>query len=195
MLRVKVPIVAAPKVAPPTALSWPAMVLEAVSARDVPVAERKSKSTRCEVEEAVKPLVNCRSVVVAEVLRPYWVPGLKGKALKPVISPQDIVPFVVLSAWLPEQVPKFPIVVEPVLPMENSVVVEKVLPTLVEEAIAKSEVWVEDALAKSVRVAKGEEVPMPTLPAKYALPVVVAPPLMVSPPACVPLPIVEEAST
>src|SRR3989344_7601046 len=39
----------------------------------------------------------------------------------------------------------------------------------------------------------GEVVPMPTLPATYALPVVVAPPEIVSPPACVPSPMVEEA--
>ena len=47
-------------------------------ARAVPVAARKSKSTKWEVEEAVKPLVNCKSVVVALVLKPYWVEGLKG---------------------------------------------------------------------------------------------------------------------
>ena len=40
----------------------------------------------------------------------------------------------------------------------------------------------------------GVAVPMPTLPAKYALPVVVAPPDMVSPPVCVPLPMVDDAS-
>src|SRR3990167_3577030 len=64
--------------APPT-LSAPDMVEEAESARLVPVALRKSKSTRWEVEEAVKPLVNCRSVVVALVLSPYCVEGVNGK--------------------------------------------------------------------------------------------------------------------
>src|SRR3989338_10189681 len=39
----------------------------------------------------------------------------------------------------------------------------------------------------------GEAVPMPTVPATYALPVVVAPPEIVSPPACVPSPMGEEA--
>ena len=56
------------------------MVVEPVMARAVPVAERKSKSTKCEVEEAVKPLVSCMSVVVAEVLSPYCVCWVKGQA-------------------------------------------------------------------------------------------------------------------
>jgi hypothetical protein len=55
------------------------MVVEAEAYSEVPVAKRKSKSTRWLVEEAVKPLVSCRSVVVALVLSPYWVEGVKGK--------------------------------------------------------------------------------------------------------------------
>ena len=39
---------------------------------------RKSKSVRCEVELAVNPLVSCKSVVVALVLRPYCAPGVNG---------------------------------------------------------------------------------------------------------------------
>ncbi len=53
-------------------------VVVPVIAKVVPVAWRKSKSVRCDVDEAVKPLVSWRSVVVAEVLRPYcvcWVNG------------------------------------------------------------------------------------------------------------------------
>jgi len=50
-----------------------------VMARVVPVALRKSKSTKWEVEEAVKPLVSWSKVVVALVLRPYWVEGVNGK--------------------------------------------------------------------------------------------------------------------
>ena len=49
-----------------------------------------------------------------------------------------MVPLVVLSALLPLQEPKFPIVVLPVFPMENKVVVAR---PLLEEAIAKSVVF------------------------------------------------------
>ena len=51
------------------------------------------------------------------------------------------------------------------------------------------------AVLTTSNAATGLVVPIPTLPAKYAVPVVVAPPLMVSPPAWVPLPIVDEALT
>jgi len=40
---------------------------------------------------------------------------------------------------------------------------------------------------------QGDVVPIPSVPAKYALPVVVAPPAMVSPPVCAPLPMVDDA--
>ena len=69
---------AVPKFAPPNALSTPEMVEEALVYNEVPVALRKSKSVRWEVELAVNPLVNCKSVVVELVLRPYCVPGVKG---------------------------------------------------------------------------------------------------------------------
>jgi hypothetical protein len=67
------------------------------------------------------------------------------------------------------------------------------LPAVVEDAIWKSIVLVSPELALMVNFASGDEVPIPTLPAKYAVPVVVAPPLIVSPPVCVPSPMVEEA--
>ena len=41
LLRVRVPIVAAPSVAPPTALNWPLMVEEPVTANAEEVAEVK----------------------------------------------------------------------------------------------------------------------------------------------------------
>ena len=43
------------------------------------------------------------------------------------------------------------------------------------------------------KVVNGDVVPIPIVPAKYALPVVVAPPEMVSPPFWLPLPMVEDA--
>jgi len=49
------------------------------------------------------------------------------------------------------------------------------------------------AIEPSERSEPGEVVPMPTLPAKYALSVVVAPPKTVNPPVCVPSPMVDEA--
>ena len=55
-------------------------VVVPVMASVVPVALRKSKSVRCEVELAVNPLVSCRSVVVAEGLRPNCVCWVKGHA-------------------------------------------------------------------------------------------------------------------
>ncbi len=55
-------------------------VVEPVTAKVDDVADRKSKSTRWDVLDAVKPLVSWSSVVVAEVLRAYWVCWVKGKA-------------------------------------------------------------------------------------------------------------------
>ena len=80
---------------PPT-LSTLAIVEDAESVSEVPVAERKSKSTKCDVEDAVKPLVSWRSVVVAEVLSPYCVCWVKGHAK---------VAYVLLST---ERVPSLP---------------------------------------------------------------------------------------
>ena len=50
------------------------------------------------------------------------------------------------------------------------------------------------AIGFTAKVANGVVVPIPTLPATYALPVVVAPPEIVSPVACPPAPIVEDAN-
>ena len=55
-------------------------------------------------------------------------------------------------------------VVEPVFEILKSVEVEKTLPTLVEEEMAKRLVLVEEALFSMVRVAYGDEVPRPTFP-------------------------------
>ena len=76
-----------------------------------------------------------------------------------------MVPFEVVRALEPLQVPKLPMVVEPVFETENSVEVEKTPAMFDEEAMAKS-VWlgVLEAPAWMERVAKGEEVPSPTLP-------------------------------
>ena len=63
------------------------MVVEPVSASEVPVASTKSNFCMCEVEEAVKPLVSWRSVVVAEVLRPNCVCWVKGKVALTVTAP------------------------------------------------------------------------------------------------------------
>src|SRR3989344_3717881 len=81
-------MVAEPRVAPPTAFNWRAAGGGArAESEPVDVAERKSKSTKWEVEEAVKPLVSWRSVVVAEVLSPYWVCWVKGKVELTVTAP------------------------------------------------------------------------------------------------------------
>src|SRR5579872_4848105 len=49
-------------------------------------------------------------------------------------------------------------------------------------------------LPATTNLLAGEVVPIPTLPAMYALPVVVAPPLIVRPPVWLPLPIVLDAN-
>ena len=72
-----------PKVAPPTALSWPVMVEEPVTERSEVVAEIAMISEKREVEDAKMPLCAKIGVEVAEVLTPKLVVGVNGKATLP----------------------------------------------------------------------------------------------------------------
>ena len=53
--RVVAPAVRVPSVAPPSALNRPLIVVEPMIANAVPVAFTKSRSAKCEVEEAKRP--------------------------------------------------------------------------------------------------------------------------------------------
>ena len=89
----------------------------------------------------------------------------QAKVSKPEMAPQVMVPEeLVLRAEEPEQVPKFPMVVEPVLPLEKRVVVEKTPCRLVVEAMAKRVVLVLEARLWIERVAHGVVEASPTLP-------------------------------
>ena len=83
-----------------------------------------------------------------------------------VIPPQTMVPEeLVVSALLPEHVPKLPMVVEPMLETEKSVVVAN---AAVEEEILKS-VWLVSPLtAATESFANGDVEPRPTLPLSRA---------------------------
>ena len=78
--------------------------------------------------------------------------------------PHVMVPLVVLSALLPLQEPKFPIVVLPVLPTENRVVVDS--PAEEEEMVNTSWLLLIGELESTNRekFAMGVVVPIPTLP-------------------------------
>ena len=90
------PAVRFPKVAPPTAFSCPAMVVEPVESKLVVVAEMVEMPAKREVEEAKRPLCAKSAVEVAEVLTPKFSVGVKGKeAPLPVASvPQERTPCV-----------------------------------------------------------------------------------------------------
>ena len=78
--------VAPPNVAPPTALSWPAMVEEPVTERTEVVALKVEMPAKCEVEDALMELVKRMAVEVEFALRP--------KVLAPEVNhaPMESVP-------------------------------------------------------------------------------------------------------
>ena len=69
-----------PKVAPPTALSWPATVVDEVTVRSVVDAEIATISEKREVDEAKRPLCAKIGVEVAEVFTPKLFVGVNGHA-------------------------------------------------------------------------------------------------------------------
>ena len=91
-----------------------------------------------EVDDAKMPLsAHSGDVVAAEVV-PKTLVHTNGAAplLVPVIAPHTSVPLeLVVTAFEPEQVPKLPMVVEPVLETEKSV---ELIPAEVVEPMAKS---------------------------------------------------------
>jgi hypothetical protein len=68
-----------PKVAPPTALSCPAMVEDDVTERRLVVAEMVLIPVNCEVEDAWIPLVKLMIVEVELTPTPKLLPGVNGK--------------------------------------------------------------------------------------------------------------------
>ena len=171
-------------------LKAPAMVVEAVTYSEpvevallvvalprtvsVPLAFSAPPTLRSEARVVEEVTANVPVEVAPVVVRPplncwRWVKVLKSprrveEAAAPAVTvPQTIVPFeLVLSALLPEQVPKVEAsVVEPVLEMEKRVEVAKVA---VDDPMAKSVVLVSPPLAWIEESAKGEVVPIPTWP-------------------------------
>jgi hypothetical protein len=67
-----------PNVAPPTALSWPAMVEDEVTERSVVDAEMVEISAKRDVDEAKIPLCAKIGVEVADVLVPKFSVGVNG---------------------------------------------------------------------------------------------------------------------
>lgn len=123
------------------------------------------------VVEAKKPLRSESVVEVALVLTAKFVVGVKGKAppealmlLQPKLPAFQVSALEALLQDVRNEPKSFVVEATPVLSIEKSVEVEKTLPALVEEEIAKSMGLVDEAFASMVRAAYGLEVPRPRLP-------------------------------
>lgn len=134
---------------------------EATPTKPVP---RKVVEAMYEVDDACKPAWNQIAVEVEFATAPKLVVPVNGNTpAPPVIAPHVITPLEsVVSALPPEQVPKLPMVVEPILLIEKKV---ELTPRAVDEPTEKMTLVVDDARpeATTLRSARGEVVPMPTV--------------------------------
>src|SRR5579872_5075842 len=104
---VDAPAVREPSVAPPTALSWPAMVEEDVTERSEVVAESVLMPVNWEVVEAWIPFVKSIVVEVAFTPTPKLVVGVNGAFAETVtlpVEPESVTPEPAVRAVTPELV-------------------------------------------------------------------------------------------